>query len=172
MNKKISRGISIKEIVSKPDFPRHLEIMLRSWPKDIDEVEFLQQAFLAYIDFANKGISYSKSQTEKSKKTRGSICIDESTRVNREFFIRKALKSAGEGANTPEVMNQLLGILDTEGMHPIEQGAKNSRCIEATDANGDIVKFNYSTVQKILGQIRTTSANRGPGRGRARIKQN
>lgn len=166
-NNKKTRGLTLFSIASKPDFPRHLEKLLRSNFTDIDDIEFRNKLFKTYIEAANRGFEYTESQREKSQKPRNRFSTDNEV-LNKKILIQRALSAAGEGANTHSVMSHLFGILEKEGMQPNFDAAKKYSVITATDAEDRPLKFTYTSVQKTLTQLRTS----GAPRGRPRIKQN
>lgn len=107
-----------------------------------------------------------KAQRAKAKMKRATVQAD-GGRMTKHDLVAQALAHAGPDSGTADVWPHLFAVLDQQGMVPREAGAKDTRQIHATDANGRPVVFTFKGVQTMLRQLRQAPAAR---RGRPKKK--
>ncbi|MGD9585620.1 MAG: hypothetical protein AB7V34_02370 [Brachymonas sp.] len=165
MTKKRPEGIPIETLLDDPDdFKRNFEIEMLSSVGD----ERIKQVLIDLVmENAIRGRKTSKTQSARARAPRKTLATDDGKSTKRSLVL-KALNAAGPDAITPEVWPHLLSQLDQMGMHPREDGAKDTRTITAIDSNGRTLQFTNKGVQTMLKTIRGDSTSR---RGRPNRKK-
>lgn len=87
-------------------------------------------------------------------------------KVTKEHLVLRAIAAAGADAGSPAVWTQLLGVLDQEGLGPMESGAKDARRIECED--NELV-FTFGAVKTMVSRLKAASSKTAQ-RGRPKTK--
>jgi hypothetical protein len=108
---------------------------------------------------------HKKAQRTKAQKDRPNIALDD-RRIRKSDVVEAAFKSAGIEAGTSDVWGHLISELESLGLAPHEGGAKTTRYIRATDANGNGVEFTFKGVQTMIRELKNAGRHQPSKLGR------
>lgn len=104
----------------------------------------------------------------------GSVETDDG-KVTKKSLVSKAIDAAGPGAGLNAVWTQLLGVLDRNGLSPVETGAKDDRVIEwrafsSKDGSEEIITVTFESFKSIASKALKAASSQSPARGRPKGK--
>lgn len=104
----------------------------------------------------------------------GSVETDDG-KVTKKSLVSTAIDEAGPGAGFDAVWTQLLGVLDSKGLGPVENGAKDERVItckplDPNDKEGKPVNFAFRNFKSMVSKLLKEASSQKPKRGRPKGK--